>query len=440
MNALIDLEHCRESMTISLNDVDHTVRLAGTIEEPYFCGKDICDVLRYKDSKKALQNNVQSKYKKELSYFNGSNDPKDAGESFSPASLGSFEPLTFREGMAIYVNEPGLYALIMNSKTPFATTFQELVLETVLPSIRRYGSYQAEMRLTETMAQLAIRDQSYEEECEARQRAEEERQRAEEERQRAEVRLEEEKQRAEEFRDQIKTNEKYTLVLKNLMIDDRQREKTQVVYISTSRNYANQNRFKVGGVESVAKLTPRLSAYNGRSASGDEWYFSDVFLVADYRQIETRLKDLIGTFRDKKGKEIYVLHYTNINYVVRYLCEHYNDEVDEVNSKLAEFISNLHPHNLRPIVPEPYTANFANITTLKENGTVTNTTLQAKSEKDFSAQLAKYILTLDSTTTQISKKKVFDDLKVKIGRNKKFPMLVQFFGQFRPDIKIIFKE
>ena len=342
---------------------------------------------------------------------------------FPPTSLGSFEPLSFNDGKVIYVNEPGLYALIMNSKTPFATSFQELVFETILPSIRQYGSYQAEMRLTETMAQLAIRDRSYEEE-----------------RKRAEVRLEEEKQRAEVLRDQIKTNEKYTLVLKNLMIDDRQREKTQVVYISTSRNYANQNRFKVGGVESVAKLTPRLSAYNGRSASGDEWYFSDVFLVADYRQIETRLKDLIGTFRDKKGKEIYVLHYTNINYIVRYLCEHYNDEVDEVNSKLAEFISNLHPHNLRPIVPEPYTANFANITTLKENGTVTNTTLQAKSEKDFSAQLAKYILTLDSTTTQISKKKVFDDLKVKIGRNKKFPMLVQFFGQFRPDIKIIFKE
>ena len=437
MNALIDLEHCRESMTISLNGVDHAVRLAGTIEEPYFCGKDICDVLGYKNSHKALKTHVPSKYKKELSYFNGSNEPNELCPNMGHNSLGSFEPLTYHDGKVIYVNEPGLYSLIMNSSTKFATMFQELVFETILPSIRQYGSYQAEMRLTETMAQLAIRDRSYEEE---RQRAEEERQRAEEEKQRAEVRLEEEKQRAEEFRDQIKTNEKYTLVLKNLMIDDRQREKTQVVYISTSRNYANQNRFKVGGVESVAKLTPRLSAYNGRSASGDEWYFSDVFLVADYRQIETRLKDLIGTFRDKKGKEIYVLHYTNINYVVRYLCEHYNDEVDEVNSKLAEFISNLHPHNLRPIVPEPYTANFANITTLKENGTVTNTTLQAKSEKDFSAQLAKYILTLDSTTTQISKKKVFDDLKVKIGRNKKFPMLVQFFGQFRPDIKIIFKE
>ena len=189
MNALIDLEHCRESMTISLNGVDHTVRLAGTIEEPYFCGKDICDVLGYTNSKQALQIHVPSKYKKNLSYFNGSNDPKDAGLRIKPASLGSFEPLTFREGMAIYVNEPGLYALIMNSKTPFATSFQELVLETILPSIRKYGSYQAEMRLTETMAQLAIRDQSYE--------------RAEKKRIRAEKRAEEERQRAEELEEKL---------------------------------------------------------------------------------------------------------------------------------------------------------------------------------------------------------------------------------------------
>ena len=108
MNALIDLEHCRESMTISLNGVDHAVRLAGTIEEPYFCGKDICDVLGYKDSKKALQNNVQSKYKKELSYFNGSNEPNEVGYDSYPTSLGSFEPLTYHDGKVMYVNEPGL--------------------------------------------------------------------------------------------------------------------------------------------------------------------------------------------------------------------------------------------------------------------------------------------------------------------------------------------
>jgi prophage antirepressor-like protein len=64
MNALIDLENCRESMTISLNGVDHAVRLAGTIEEPYFCGKDICDILDHKDFKYALKTHVPLKYKK----------------------------------------------------------------------------------------------------------------------------------------------------------------------------------------------------------------------------------------------------------------------------------------------------------------------------------------------------------------------------------------
>lgn len=149
---------------------------------------------------------------------------------------------------------------------------------------------------------------------------------------------------------QLKDQADHILLLKDLLIDDQKREKTQVIYISTSRNYARQNRFKPGGVESIEKLTSRFSTYNSRSASGDEWYYSDTFLVADYKQIETRLKDLLGRFRYKKGKEIYILHYTNIRYIVEYLCNHYNDEIDEVNAKLTDFISNLHSHNLRPFI------------------------------------------------------------------------------------------
>jgi hypothetical protein len=77
--------------------------------------------------------------------------------------------------------------------------------------------------------------------------------------------------REKKLKDQIKVNEDYTLLLQDLMTDDQKREKTQVIYIATSRNYARQNRFKPGGVESVSKLTPRLSTYNSRSAAGDEW-------------------------------------------------------------------------------------------------------------------------------------------------------------------------
>jgi hypothetical protein len=240
--------------------------------------------------------------------------------------------------------------------------------------------------------------------------------------------------------EQIKANEDHILLLKDLLIDDQTREKTQVIYIATSRNYARQNRFKPGGVESADKLASRFSTYNSRSAAGDEWYYSDTFLVADYRQIENRLKDLLGRFRDKKGKEIYIMHYTNIRYIVEYLCTHYNDEVDEVNTKLTEFISNLNCHYLRPVVPPPSQVTYANITTLKEDGTATNTTLSANSQQDFINQLKEYISGLDSNTTSISKKKVFDDLNVKKDRKDKFPLLRAILNELRPDILLKQKE
>ena len=110
----------------------------------------------------------------------------------------------------------------------------------------------------------------------------------------------------------IQETERHNLLLNELMINNSKIEHTQVVYIATSQSYANQNRFKVGGVESVGKLKSRLATYNSRSAAGDDFYYSDVFLVADYRQIETRLKSLMLRFRDRASKEIYVLHYSNV--------------------------------------------------------------------------------------------------------------------------------
>ncbi|CCV02208.1 hypothetical protein IIV30_013R [Invertebrate iridescent virus 30] len=242
------------------------------------------------------------------------------------------------------------------------------------------------------------------------------------------------------LKDQIQANLDHILLLKDLLIDDQKREKTQVLYIATSQNYARQNRFKVGGVENTQKLDSRLSVYNSRSASGDEWYYSDTFLVADYHQIELRLKDLLGRFRDKKSKEIYILHYSNIKYIVEYLSTHYNDEIDEVNQKLTEFISNLNLHHLRPIVPPPICVRFANITTLKEDGTTTSTTLQSKSKEDFINKLTDYIIKLDESITQISKKKVFDDLKVKKDRKDKYPVLKSLLSQLRPDVVLKLKE
>lgn len=49
----------------------------------------------------------------------------------------------YHEGKAIYVNESGLYALIMGSKKPESKPFQRWVTSEVLPAIRRTGRYEA---------------------------------------------------------------------------------------------------------------------------------------------------------------------------------------------------------------------------------------------------------------------------------------------------------
>ena len=87
MNALIDLTRCREHMVITINQKEFKIKLAGTIKNPYFCGKDVCDILEQKDSKYALKTHVSPKYKKELSGFYPVNYDHNLGGGIPPPIL-----------------------------------------------------------------------------------------------------------------------------------------------------------------------------------------------------------------------------------------------------------------------------------------------------------------------------------------------------------------
>lgn len=171
--------------------------------------------------------------------------------------------------------------------------------------------------------------------------------------------------------------------------------------------------------------------------SEDLFYYSDTFTVSDYHQIESRLKDLLGCFRNKKEKEMYRLHYTDLRYIVDYLCNHYSEEVDEVNAKLTQFIANLNKRKLRPVVPPALHSYLTSVTCLNKDGTVDCTTIQTSS---FEEMVTLYISKLSETTTEITKKKVFDDLQIKKDRKDKFPVLKAILAQLRPEIKLILKQ
>lgn len=91
--------------------------------EPWFCGTDVCDILGYTNSRKALQDHCK---------------PKGVTKRYTPTQSGNQE--------MIFINEPNLYRLIIKSRKPEAEPFEAWVFEEVLPQIRKTGKYQLEAK------------------------------------------------------------------------------------------------------------------------------------------------------------------------------------------------------------------------------------------------------------------------------------------------------
>ena len=249
--------------------------------------------------------------------------------------------------------------------------------------------------------------------------------------------LEDTKGELEDTKGELEDTKEHALILQEMMVKDDPVTRTQVIYIATTELYARNNNFKSGGVDDTNKLKSRLSTYNTGRVRDDLFYYSDIFMVSNYHIIEAQLKNLLGRFRDKKEKEMYRLHYNDMRYIVDYLCTRDGEDVEEVNSKLTQFISNLNKRNLRPIVPPPNTSYLTSVTHLREDGTVDNVTIQSDS---FEEAVKEYIKTLDPNITEISKKKIFDDLKVKKHRTEKFPILKEILSELRPEIMLLKKS
>lgn len=101
-------------------------------EEPYFIGKDVAEVLGYKDLSRAVNQHVDREDRKSLSR-------KDSGDSLH--SLWTSDNDWTNK---VVINESGLYSLIMASQLPEAKKFKHWVTSEVLPAIRKHGGYSAQ--------------------------------------------------------------------------------------------------------------------------------------------------------------------------------------------------------------------------------------------------------------------------------------------------------
>ena len=114
----------------------------------WFKGKDIAVSLGYKEPHKAVQRHVDAEDKKTYDAL---------------VQGGMRRPPSNQQPHEVYVNESGLYSLVLRSKTPSAHAFQRWVTSVVLPCIRRTGSYGAPIippELTTALSELqqSVRD------------------------------------------------------------------------------------------------------------------------------------------------------------------------------------------------------------------------------------------------------------------------------------------
>ncbi len=94
-------------------------------DQIWFVGKDVAEALGYENSRKAIRDHVDNE------------DKKMGEQNVTPSIIDSLG----REQYPTFINESGLYALILSSKLPTAKKFKHWVTSEVLPSIRKNGGY-----------------------------------------------------------------------------------------------------------------------------------------------------------------------------------------------------------------------------------------------------------------------------------------------------------
>ncbi|EMS1807978.1 Bro-N domain-containing protein [Neisseria gonorrhoeae] len=109
-----------------LNFQQNSVRtVADNKGELWFLANDVCEILGYTNPRRTVDLHCKS---------------RGVTKRYTPTTSGEQE--------MTYINEPNLYRLIIKSRKPAAEAFEEWVMETVLPTIRKTGGCQVGQKTT----------------------------------------------------------------------------------------------------------------------------------------------------------------------------------------------------------------------------------------------------------------------------------------------------
>lgn len=107
-----------QELEIFKNEEFGEIRVTAIDGEPWFVGKDIADILEYRNGSRDINRHIDEEDRRKSMIFDGNQNKE-----------------------TIIINESGLYSLILSSKLPNAKKFKRWITTDILPTIRKTGGY-----------------------------------------------------------------------------------------------------------------------------------------------------------------------------------------------------------------------------------------------------------------------------------------------------------
>jgi hypothetical protein len=128
---------------------------------------------------------------------------------------------------------------------------------------------------------------------------------------------------------------------------------------------------------------------------------------------------------------MYRLCYNNLTYILGYIVDHFNDEVDEVNRTLETFIINLNNRCIISVSVVPLI--LAQIHQHEKPEVV----LTADTQAGLLEKMVEYIEKLDMNVKVVKAKDVFDNIGLKKHRRSTYSKLQEIINEKLPDAKMV---
>jgi prophage antirepressor-like protein len=264
------------------NNVIRTYLLNDT---PWFCGKDIANILGFKDTDQTLRKNVDNDDKIELETLFGNHT--------IPVLETGIENYNKRDLKMIYINESGLYSLVLKSRIPSANAFKNFVTKKLLPAVRKAGidKYIKELN-------------------------------------RCRTELEEAKNKNLSLVKQIQCHLTH--------------DPDGWIYIATNKQYSTDNHYRIGR---TSNLENRLRQYNIGRTKEDKLCYVYTREVAMVDTIELNIRTLLKEFRESPREDMYILDWALLRRFVDSTCDKWNMVISDKNTLIQDNLGQEYIHD-----------------------------------------------------------------------------------------------